>query len=84
MSHDNSNNVKEHDDVVSDVMDTTADEYMAKTIAEVGDLPIATAKRIAKSRSAKAGLYEAQANMNGDRFERKRWGQVRTALKYYG
>ena len=58
-------------------------EYDAIIAAKVQDAEAeALSETMDKQPSAMAGLYETQADLEGDRFARKAWGKVRTNLRY--
>jgi len=69
-------------EALSETMDKQPSEYLAEFITRAEDLPKATMKREALKASAMAGLYETQADLEGDRFARKAWGKVRVNLRY--
>ena len=69
-------------EALSETMDKQPSEFLADFITRAEDLPKATMKREALKASAMAGLYETQADLEGDRFARKAWGKVRINLRY--
>ena len=73
---------KSHDEQVSDVMDASPSEFLASMINSFESMPIATIKREAKKAALIAGMQESMADLDGDRFERKKWSKVRNTLRY--
>jgi hypothetical protein len=69
-------------EAISETMDKQPTEFLAEFITRAEDLPKATMKREALKSSAMAGLYETQADLEGDRFARKAWGKLRINLRY--
>lgn len=70
------------DEALSETMDKQPSEFLAEFITRAEEYPKATMKREALKASAMAGLYETQADLEGDRFARKAWGKVRINLRY--
>ena len=69
-------------EAISETMDKQPTEFLAEFITRAEALPKATMKREALKSSAMAGLYETQADLEGDRFARKAWGKLRINLRY--
>ena len=69
-------------EALSETMDIQPAEFLAEFITRAEDLPKATMKREALKKSAIAGLQETLCDLDGDRYERKKWAKVRTALRY--
>ena len=74
--------LSEAGEALSETMDKQPSEFLAEFITRAEDYPKATLKREALKASAMAGLYETQADLEGDRFARKAWGKVRINLRY--
>ena len=70
-----------YDDKLSDVMDMDADIFMAEAIVQLRGLPRATKRRKSKDLAAEAKLFETQSQMNNDRYNAKKWGQIAWQLR---
>jgi len=68
------------DDAISEVMYCDPDIFLAKAIVALQGLPLATKRRKAKSIAADAKLYETQAQMNGNRYDSKKWNAISWSL----
>ena len=71
---------KEEHDAISEVMHCDPDIFLAKAITALQGLPLATKRRKAKSIAADAKLYETQAQMNGNRYDSKKWNAIAWSL----
>ena len=70
-----------YDDKLSDVMDMDADIFMDEAIVKLRGLPLATKRRKSKDLAAEAKLFETQSQMNNDRYNAKKWGQIAWQLR---